>query len=83
MSVSERSITFSRAQRDCRKTNCAESPRLRGLRERPISRVEGGVMDNLLRQRSVERPVRVDLADIVYQGERRTHPLYIHFQLGP
>jgi hypothetical protein len=25
----------------------------------------------------------VDLAAIVYQGEPRTRPLYIHFQLGP
>ena len=31
----------------------------------------------------MDRPERVDLADIVDQGEPRTRPLYIHFQFGP
>jgi hypothetical protein len=30
----------------------------------------------------VQRPEHVDLADIVYQGEPRTRPLYIHFRFG-
>ena len=28
-------------------------------------------------------PKRVDLAEIVYQGEPRTRPLYIHLKFGP
>jgi hypothetical protein len=31
---------------------------------------------------SDQRPKSVDLGDIVYQGEPRTRPLYIHFRFG-
>ena len=51
--------------------------------ERPDCRSEGGLTDASLRHGSVERPKRVDLAEIVDQGGPRTHPLYIHFQYGP
>ena len=49
--------------------------------ERPDCRSEGGLTDASLRHGSVERLKRVDLAEIVDQGEQS--PLYIHFQLGP
>jgi hypothetical protein len=51
--------------------------------ERPDCRSEGGLTDVSLRHGSVERPKRVDLAEIVDQIEPRTRPLYIHFQFGP
>src|SRR5215207_7689991 len=53
----------------------------RPLVERPDSRLEGGLTDVSLRQGSVERPKRVDLAEIMFQGKQSL--LYIHFQLGP
>jgi hypothetical protein len=39
------------------------------LVEGPDSRSEGGLTDVSLRQGSVERPERVDLADVVYQSK--------------
>src|SRR5215211_314322 len=51
------------------------------LVERPDSPSEGGLTDVSLGHRSAERPKRVDLAEIMYQGEQS--PLYIHFQFGP
>jgi hypothetical protein len=54
---------------------------VRGIIESPVSRIEGGCTDVFLCQGSADRPKRVDLADIVNQGEQS--PLYIHFQLGP
>jgi hypothetical protein len=53
------------------------------LVERADSPSEGGLTDVWLRHGSVERPERVDLAEILYQSEPRTRPFYIHFQLGP
>jgi hypothetical protein len=53
------------------------------LVERPDSRSEGGLTDVSLRHGSVERPERMDLAEIVDQSAPRTRPLYIHFQFGP
>jgi hypothetical protein len=53
------------------------------LVERPDSRAEGGLTHVSLRHRSVECTKRVDLAEIVYQSEPRTRPLYIHIQPGP
>jgi hypothetical protein len=37
---------------------------------------------NRLRLGLCQRPEQVDLADIVYQSEPRTSPLYIHFPFG-
>jgi hypothetical protein len=51
--------------------------------ERPDSRSEGGLTDDSVRHGSVERPERVELAEIVDQSGPRTRPLYSHFQLGP
>ena len=53
------------------------------LAERPDSRSAGGLTDVSLHHGSVESPKHVDPAQIVYQGEPRTRPLYIHFQFGP
>jgi hypothetical protein len=53
------------------------------LVERADSPSEGGLTDVWLRHGSVERPERVDLAEILYQSEPRTRPFYIHFQFGP
>jgi hypothetical protein len=51
------------------------------LVERPDSPSEGGLTDVSPRHGSAECPKRVDLAEIMYQGEQS--PLYIHFQFGP
>jgi len=53
------------------------------LVERPDSPSEGGLTEVSLRHGSVERPKRVDLAEIMHQDEPRTRPLYSHFQFGP
>jgi hypothetical protein len=53
---------------------------VQGSTERPVSRAEGSFLFFLLCQGLDQRPISVDLADIVYQSEQS--PLYIHFQLG-
>ena len=45
-----------------------------------VSCPEGDYTGNLIPQGLLERPISVDLADIVYQGEQP--PLYIHLGFG-
>jgi hypothetical protein len=52
------------------------------LLDRSEPRFEDAKTDGFPSRGSVERPERLDLADMVDQGEPRTRPLYIHFQLG-
>jgi hypothetical protein len=66
----------------------AEKPRFQStfpgqqLLDRPDSRFGDAKTDGFPGRGTVERPESLDLADVVHQGEPRTCPLYIHFQLG-
>jgi hypothetical protein len=52
------------------------------LLERPDPHFEDAKTDGFPSQWSVERPKRLDLADMI-QSEPRTRPLFIHFPLVP